>query len=310
MHIVRLGTADGEVHTGLIDDGSDPAVCLLPGRIADLLRLSLPELRCLVEETAQRAPRYARDEVRLLPPVDGHTEVWAAGVTYQRSRQARREESSAQSVYDRVYYAARPELFFKAPAWRVVTDGESVAVREDSTLTVPEPELAVVVNRLGDIVGYVVCDDVSSRSLEGDNPLYLPQAKVYAGSCALSTGIRPVWEIDDARDLTITMEIRHGEDVTFRGTVSTSAMRRDPADLARYLLRGQPFPDGAVLATGTGIVPDLGFTLHAGDVIHIRVAGVGELTNPVVRGQAGVDWLVDTLDQPLAREAAIRSVPR
>jgi len=173
--------------------------------IAELLALSLADLRAKAEAAAG-APVAVADAC-LLPPVDGRTEVWAAGVTYERSRDARVEESTEKTVYEKVYDADRPELFFKSVAWRVVTDGEPIAIRADSGLDVPEPELAVVANRAGEIVGYAVADDVSSRAIEGDNPLYLPQAKVYAGSCAISTGIRPAWEIASPADLGITMTV-------------------------------------------------------------------------------------------------------
>src|SRR4051794_36555517 len=163
---------------------------------------------------------------RLLAPLDGRTEVWAAGVTYERSRDARMEESSEQSVYDRVYAARRPELFFKSVAWRVVTDGEPIAVRSDSAVTVPEPELAVVVTAAAEVFGYTVCDDVSSRDIEGENPLYLPQAKVYAGSCSLATGIRPAWEVPDPGALGIGVRVTRTGDTVFEGATSTARMHR------------------------------------------------------------------------------------
>ncbi|MDQ0380678.1 fumarylacetoacetate hydrolase family protein [Amycolatopsis thermophila] len=246
--------------------------------IAGLLALRAGELRALVTETAGREPA---GDVRLLAPVDGRMEVWAAGVTYRRSREARMEESSERSVYEKVYDAARPELFFKAVPWRVVTDGEPVTVRADSPLNVPEPELGLVVNRHAEIVGYTVVDDVSSRSIEGENPLYLPQAKVYAGSCAMAPGIRPVWEVADPLALEITMTVRRGTETAFAGAVSTSALHRGLDDLVRYLFLGQSYPDGAVLATGTGIVPEMDFTLRPGDVVEIAISEVGRLVTPV-----------------------------
>jgi 2-dehydro-3-deoxy-D-arabinonate dehydratase len=250
------------------------------GRIAELLALPAADLRALV--TGLPGPTHELAGVTLLPPVDGRTEVWAAGVTYERSRDARVEESSERSVYERVYDAERPELFLKSVAWRVVTDGEPIAVRDDSALNVPEPELGLVVNADGDVVGYVVVDDVSSRTIEGTNPLYLPQAKIYAGSCAVSTGIRPAWEVPDAHALDITMTVRRGTGIAFHGTVSTSRLRRTADDLVGHLYHGQSFPDGAVLSTGTGIVPDIDFTLRPGDVVEIDISEVGRLTNSVV----------------------------
>ena len=288
MHVVRYADADDDVHIGL-SDGLELREVAGVERIADLLQLKLADLRRLLGTAAARQP--LRGEVRLLPPVDGHTEVWASGVTYERSRQARMEESTEQSVYDRVYTADRPELFFKALPWRVVTDGEPIGIRADSPLNVPEPELAVFVNSDGEIAGYGVCNDVSSRTIEGENPLYLPQAKVYAGSCALATGIRPAWEVDPTR-LEIAMEVRRGGRTCFEGRVSTATIRRSFADLVEHLFRGQPFPEGAVLATGTGIVPDLDFTLQHDDVVRISIDEVGELTNPVGSDHG---WLVEAL---------------
>jgi len=249
--------------------------------IAELLALSAADFRDVVTGGTD-GPTHQLADVTLLPPVDGRTEVWAAGVTYERSRDARVEESTEQSVYERVYDAERPELFLKSVAWRVVTEGEPIAVRDDSALNVPEPELGLAVNADGDVVGYLVVNDVSSRTIEGANPLYLPQAKIYAGSCAVSAGIRPAWEVPDAHALDITMTVRRGADVAFRGTVSTARLRRSAAELVEYLYRGQSFPDGAVLSTGTGIVPDIDFTLRPGDIVDIDISEVGRLTNPVV----------------------------
>ncbi|MDA2811911.1 fumarylacetoacetate hydrolase family protein [Nocardiopsis sp. RSe5-2] len=279
------------------------AVHPLPGTatMADLLRLPLPQIRALAERAARDPSPVPASDALLLPPVDGGTEVWASGVTYERSREARREESGSADLYERVYTAQRPELFFKAVPWRVVTDGEPVAVREDSALDVPEPELALVANAFGDVVGYGVCNDMSSRSIEGENALYLPQAKVYAGSCALAPVVRPAWLVPDWRALRVSMSVERGGATAFSGEIGLTAMRREPADLLSHLFAGQPFPDGAVLATGTGIVPDMDFTLEEGDVVHIGIEGVGGLSNPVVRGGAGLEWLVAARDDARAR---------
>jgi 2-dehydro-3-deoxy-D-arabinonate dehydratase len=233
------------------------------------------------------------DPVALRAPVDGGTEVWAAGVTYRRSRDARMEESVVADPYERVYTAARPELFFKSVAWRVSGPGEPVAIRADSTVDVPEPELAVVVTASGQIAGYTLCNDMSSRSIEGDNPLYLPQAKTYAGSCALGPGIVPASDIADPGGLLIEMEVRRGGEVAFSGRTDTGQIVRPLTDLVDWLYAEQHFPAGAVLSTGTGIVPDLGFTLADGDEVTVRVDGIGELTNPVVRGKAAMAWQLD-----------------
>ena len=277
-HVVRYETA-GEVRIGVLADG---AVRPVPGvaSMAGLLALGLAEARSLVERAAEEAA-VPVDDVRLLPPIDGLTEVWASGVTYERSMDARVEESQTQDVYSRVYAAERPELFFKSVAWRVVTDGELIVARPDSAVTVPEPELAVVVTATAEVFGYTVCDDVSSRDIEGENPLYLPQAKIYAGSCALAPGIRPAWEVADAGALGIDVRVTRGGSPVFEGTTSTARMRRPVSDLVDHLVRAQDFPAGAVLSTGTGIVPDLDFTLLEGDVVEVVVEDVGVLVNPV-----------------------------
>ncbi|MGY0489879.1 fumarylacetoacetate hydrolase family protein [Streptomyces sp. WG-D5] len=302
--IVRFADATGTVRTGIADDSG--AVRPFEGapRVADLLRLSVDALRELVEATAAHPADPA--DVLLLPPLDGLMELWAAGVTYERSREARVEESTEQSVYERVYDADRPELFFKALPWRLVTDGEPIAVRDDSALNVPEPELGVVLNSAGHTAGYVVVDDVSSRSIEGENPLYLPQAKIYAGSAAVSCGIVPVWEVDAPQALKISMTVWREGAAAFQGEVSTAAFHRSPEELAEYLWRCQPFPDGAVLSTGTGIVPEIDFTLHAGDLVETAIDGVGTLTNPVRVGRSELDWLVEALDHPLIRRTVRR----
>jgi 2-dehydro-3-deoxy-D-arabinonate dehydratase len=301
--IVRFADREGAVAVGIADDAGKVRTVPDAPRVADLLRLPLTDLRRLLDETARTPPAYTEREILPLPPLDGRMEVWAAGVTYERSRGARISESTEQTVYQRIYDAERPELFFKAVPWRVVTDGEPIAVRGDSPLNVPEPELGLVVNRHGETVGYLVVDDVSSRTIEGENPLYLPQAKVYAGSCAVSAAFVPAWEVPDPTDLTIHMTVRRGSDVAYEATTSTAAFHRTPEGLVEHLLRSQPFPDGAVLSTGTGIVPGMDFTLRAGDRVRITVDGVGTLTNHVLTDQAALDWLVDAADRPSLRRA-------
>ncbi|MGH3354852.1 MAG: fumarylacetoacetate hydrolase family protein, partial [Nocardioidaceae bacterium] len=204
MHLIRYLSADQAVRVG-IREGDAVTELTAVGTIAELLALTASELRSTVESALNDGPTAAVREVRVLPPLDGRGEVWCAGVTYERSRGARMEETTEQSVYDRVYVADRPELFPKSAAWRLVTDGEPIGIRVDSGHDVPEPELAVVVNRHEEIVGYTVCNDVSSRAIEGENPLYIPQAKVFAGGCALAAGIRPVWEVADPASLDITL---------------------------------------------------------------------------------------------------------
>ncbi|WP_232662897.1 fumarylacetoacetate hydrolase family protein [Pseudonocardia sp. TRM90224] len=296
MEIVRYVGDGGQVAVGLREGGT---VAPLPfGSVAELLRLPLAGLR---DQLVPSGPTVDVADVRLLPPLDGRTEVWAAGVTYERSRSGRVEESAEASVYEKVYDAERPELFLKAVPWRVVTDGEPIAIRADSTLDVPEPELTLVANQFGEIVGYTICNDMSSRSIEGENPLYLPQAKIYNGSCALASGIRPAWEVDPA-DLAITAKVLRGGEVAFEGETSTSRLHRSLTDLVGALFAGLDFPDGALLATGTGIVPELSFSLDEGDTVEITIAQVGTLSNPVVRGRDAMSWLVDALDHPSARK--------
>ena len=279
MILVRYRDRSGEVHIGHTVDG---ITYRLPvGSLAELLAGDLASVRSMV---AAAGPAD-RDVARLLAPVDGATEVWAAGVTYLRSRDARIEESVSADPYERVYRAERPELFFKSAAWRVRGPDEAIAIRADSDLDVPEPELAVVVTASGEIAGYTICDDVSSRSIEGENPLYLPQAKTYAGSCALGPGIVPAWTVADPLGLEIGLTVTRESAVVFSGQTTTRQLAREPADLVRWLFAEQDFPAGAVLSTGTGIVPGLGFSLQAGDQVTIQIDGVGTLSNPVVRGK-------------------------
>jgi 2-dehydro-3-deoxy-D-arabinonate dehydratase len=266
-------------------------------RIAELLRLPVEELRAALTPDQLDTP-IPLTGVRLLAPLDGYGEVWCAGVTYERSRGARMEESTEQSVYDRVYSAPRPELFPKAPAWRLVTDGQPIGIRGDSGHDVPEPELAIVANSHGEIVGFTICNDVSSRSIEGENPLYIPQAKVFAGGCALATGIRPVWEVPDPKDLTIDLAIRRGDQEVFTGTTSTKNLVRELQDLIDVLFVPNDFPDGVILATGTGIVPELDFALQPGDVVEIAISEIGTLTNTVAVGREPFAFLAaETLEE-------------
>ena len=221
------------------------------------------------------------EQFRVEAPIESQ-EVWAAGVTYQRSLEARAHEAVSADPYDRVYGAERPELFFKATANRVRGPGEAVFIRSDSTWDVPEPELAVVCNSRLEVVGYTIGNDVSSRSIEGENPLYLPQAKVFDGCCALGPAVAVAWDFSPA-DRAIELQINRGGSVVFRAATSTSAMQRPISQLLEYLGRNQRFDAGCILLTGTGIVPPSEFTLEDGDVVTIRIDGIGELVNPVRR---------------------------
>lgn len=215
----------------------------------------------------------------VLAPIEPAQEVWAAGVTYLRSRDAREAESQTGDIYTRVYDAQRPELFLKAVGWRVVAPGSAIHVRPDSTWDVPEPEMTLVINRHGEVVGYCAGNDVSSRSIEGENPLYLPQAKVYNGSCALGPGIQ-LADPATMRDVPIHLEIARNGATVFEGDTSTSQMKRSFEDLAAYLVLELSFPHGVFLMTGTGLVPPDSFTLTPGDVVTVQV-GELVLQNPV-----------------------------
>jgi 2-dehydro-3-deoxy-D-arabinonate dehydratase len=245
-----------------------------------LAREDLPEFLSGFVERAKPLARFHEGE--LLAPIRGQ-EVWAAGVTYYRSRGARMEESKdagGGNFYDRVYSAERPELFFKSTASRTVGSGGKVRIRADATWSVPEPELTLVVSPKGRIVGYTIGNDMSSRDIEGENPLYLPQAKVYNGSCALGPGIF-VTASPLARSTEIVVEILRHDRVEFEGSVELTELKRDPLTLVGYLLRDNSFPAGAFLMTGTGIVPPSSFTLASGDRIRITIEPIGTLENEV-----------------------------
>jgi 2-dehydro-3-deoxy-D-arabinonate dehydratase len=226
-------------------------------------------------------PEHPLAAVGLLTPVESQ-EVWAAGVTYLRSKQARMEESDfSADAYDRVYEAARPEIFFKSLPEKVVSPGDVVGIRSDARWNVPEPELALVINASGRLVGFTIGNDMSSRDIEGENVLYLPQAKIYTRSCAVGPWIVVGDSEDAARHWSIHLEIRRGGDVVFSGETRAGQIKRSFGELIDYLFRSQQFPNGAVLLTGAGIVPPDSFTLAAGDTVRITISGIGTLENPV-----------------------------
>ena len=235
-------------------------------------------------EAAMRAAsvRPGPSDAELLAPI-GAQEVWAAGVTYTRSRAARMEESSKAGggdFYALVYEAERPELFFKATAHRVAGPGQVVRIRRDSRWNVPEPELVLAVNAAGHIFGYTVGNDMSSRDIEGENPLYLPQAKVYDGSCALGPGVL-LAEGPLDRSMRISLAILRGDRIEFADSIALTELKRDPETLVEYLFRDNSFPNGCLLMTGTGIVPPTTFTLERGDRIRIAIGPIGVLENEV-----------------------------
>lgn len=223
-------------------------------------------------------------EVSLLPPID-EQEVWAAGVTYKRSKAARMEESAAAaSCYDRVYASPRPELFFKANPHRVVGHGQPLRIRSDSNWNVPEPELTLVLSSKLDLVGFTVGNDMSSRDIEGDNPLYLPQAKCYNQSCGLGPWITLNVGMPPRSEIGIRLVIHRGGKIIYDGRTSVDHMARTFENLIGWLGRDNSFPRGAFLLTGTGIVPESNFTLQAKDIVEIKIDGIGTLLNPIIQG--------------------------
>jgi 2-dehydro-3-deoxy-D-arabinonate dehydratase len=264
---------------GPVDAGPDR---LLPAdvRLDDLLADGGDGFRVALSAAGDETAPGAR----VLCPLEGQ-EVWAGGVTFERSREARNEEAGREvggvDFYDRVYDAERPELFFKAAVGRSRGPEEPVQIRADSGWDVPEGELGLVVNAAGEIVAYTVGNDMSSRSIEGENPLYLPQAKVYAGSCAVGPCLVPAEDVAPPEELEISLLIERDGAVLFFDRISVSEMHRRPEELVDWLFRGQDFPVGVVLLTGTSIVPPLEFSLREGDLVTVEIPGVGLLRNPV-----------------------------
>ncbi len=294
MHLVRFYLPDGGVRVGvriaysvfdLTDRVGSVAVWLAQsvGRVEE----AIAEMETWAQKAAQAYPvtlfehAPSPDQPHWLPPVDAQ-DVWAAGVTYERSRAARQEEAvDGGDVYARVYMAERPELFFKAKASWTVGPHAQIGIRRDASWSVPEPELGLVVNPGLEIVGVLVGNDVSSRDIEGANPLYLPQAKIYTASCALGPGIRLGRVTDAWPEVSIRLWVERGGDVVIRDETHTRRLRRRPDELVGYLGHCLSFPEGAVLLTGTGVVPPNEFTLLAGDLVRIDIEGVGVLENTV-----------------------------
>jgi 2-dehydro-3-deoxy-D-arabinonate dehydratase len=257
--------------------------------------LPLPESFTLANLLRQRAedipawlasyghePAPPNPDWPILPPIEPMHEVWACGVTYLRSRDARKAESSVADVYERVYEAERPELFLKAVGWRAVTSGQAVRIRADSTWNVPEPELTLVINAHGEIVGYTAGNDLSSRDIEGENPLYLPQAKIYDGACAIGPQI-VLTNADAMRRLNIALTIERQGEVVFAGSINVDRMKRRLEELVSYLFRELNFPAGVFLMTGTGIVPPEHFSLRSGDRVTITVGEVRLMNDVTTR---------------------------
>lgn len=285
MKLAKYTTREGKIGVGQIDGERLVPLDLGasgPATLAAILEHDHPF------ELAQRLANSSRvvplADVQLLPPID-QQEVWAAGVTYKRSRAARMEESeTAASCYDRVYVSPRPEIFFKASPHRVAGTGQPLRIRADATWNVPEPELTLVMNSKLRLVGFTIGNDMSSRDIEGDNPLYLPQAKVYNQCCGLGPWITLASGMPPRDATGIRLAIRRGGQVVFAGETSVAQMARSFEDLIEWLGRDNSFPTGVFLLTGTGIVPDSTFTLHVGDVVDIAIDGIGTLSNTVVQG--------------------------
>ena len=283
MKLCRFLSSQRETRIGLLT---------AENQVLDLSGVGMNNLTFLLETegaleqlkivSQQNLARFSLNQIQLLSPVE-RQEVWAAGVTYLRSKKARMEESNfSANAYDRVYSAPRPEIFFKSLPEKVVGPGEPVGIRTDAQWNVPEPELALVINSQGTIVGYTIGNDMSSRDIEGENLLYLPQAKIYHRSCAVGPciAIGPTETV--ARTWLITLQIYRGDGIIFEGQTTVNQIKRSFEELASYLYRSQTFPHGAVLLTGTGIVPGDDFTLLPDDRVRIEVNGIGVLENTVI----------------------------
>jgi 2-dehydro-3-deoxy-D-arabinonate dehydratase len=282
VKLCRFQHGPGRPRVGLVKD--DTTILDLSAEGIDQMT-GLFEFEGLAEQlgglTNQNLPSFPLFDVKLLAPVE-QQEIWAVGVTYLRSKKARMEESDfSATAYDKVYDAARPELFFKSLPEKVVGPGDAVGIRKDAIWSVPEPELAFVINSRGHLVGYTIGNDMSSRDIEGENLLYLPQAKIYERSCAIGPFVTTGASEVEARTWKIELEIQRGGTAAFKGETSVAQIKRSFAELVEYLFRSQSFPHGVVLLTGTGIVPPDGFTLMAGDRVRIGISGVGMLENSV-----------------------------
>jgi 2-dehydro-3-deoxy-D-arabinonate dehydratase len=283
MQITKYVTdSDSTPRVGLVEGDRVRPLGAGASSLSDLLHAEDIEGR--IATLIQGSPALPLGAVQLRAPIDAQ-EVWGAGVTFERSKMARQEESAqGGTCYDLVFRAARPELFFKATPSRVVGPGQPIRIRRDSTWCVPEPELALVLAPSLRLVGFTIGNDVSARDIEGENPLYLPQAKVYDACCALGPVITLASAIPSVRELTIGLEIKRGGAIVFEGSTSVARMARRLDDLIDWLGRDNLFPTGVILLTGTGIIPPDDFTLRPDDLVRITVDGIGTLANPVVQG--------------------------
>ena len=286
MQLAKIRLPNGQVSAAIIEN---QRVTLLhegdqPVTLCSILEWGDPSERIRELQDLARGKSHSLGEVTLLAPID-EQEVWAAGVTYRRSQVARMEESQgAASFYDLVYAADRPELFFKATPHRVRGPGEPLRIRQDATWNVPEPELALVLSSKLELVGFTIGNDMSSRDIEGRNPLYLPQAKLYDACCGLGPCITLAADMPEPDQIAIELLIERSGAVVFSGSTTAGQMARTFVDLIGWLARDNSFPTGVILLTGTGIVPPDHFTLEPDDDVTINIAGIGSLTNPIVRG--------------------------
>lgn len=274
MKFSVLHTKSQQYRFAVTLDGVHRTVTNLP-TLTEAMHLSLAELKTAVTQASTEITG------EVAAPISPEIELWGAGVTYLRSRDARKEESGVPDVYQRVYEADRPELFFKSTAVRSRGTNAPIGIRYDSEASVPEPEVAIYINRHREIIGYAICNDVTARSIEGENPLYLSQAKIYIGSTSLGPDITPSWLAPSKEAMAIKAKIVRGSTIPWEAETSLGKLNRTLEDLVDYVFRCQDFPHGVILSTGTGIVPPMDVALAAGDIVEIDVAGVGILRNTV-----------------------------
>lgn len=285
MQLAKLLNSHGIQSVGRVVGDSIELIDLSAGHFHNLAALLAAEdVAAAAASLPTTGDKVAIGDARLLPPIDTQ-EVWAAGVTYKRSQTARMEESeAAASCYDRVYQSPRPEIFFKATPHRVRGSADALRIRSDATWNVPEPELTLVLSPRLRIVGFTIGNDMSSRDIEGDNPLYLPQAKMYDQCCGLGPWITLADSMPARESISIKLDIRRGGQSVFGGQTTVAEMARGFDELVQWLGRDNSFPSGAFLLTGTGVVPDSDFTLRPGDIVDITISGIGTLTNHIVQG--------------------------
>ena len=274
MKFSVLHTKSQQYRFAITLDGVHRTVTNLP-TLTEAMHLSLAELKTAVTQASTEITG------EVAAPISPEIELWGAGVTYLRSRDARKEESGVPDVYQRVYEADRPELFFKSTAVRARGTNAPIGIRYDSEASVPEPEVAIYINKHREIIGYAICNDVTARSIEGENPLYLSQAKIYIGSTSLGPDITPSWLAPSKEAMAIKAKIVRGSTIPWEAETSLGKLNRTLEDLVDYVFRCQDFPHGVILSTGTGIVPPMDVALAAGDIVEIDVAGVGILRNTV-----------------------------